>query len=83
MGRNHLAHAAGDAALAAAGYNFRRLLAWLAVFLRAWIAPLIEGRASSRNQAAFACSRFFTDDWGYQPKPLQLCPLMPTRRAFR
>jgi hypothetical protein len=29
-GRNHLAHAAGDAAnavLAAAGYNFRRLLA--------------------------------------------------------
>jgi hypothetical protein len=31
MGRNHLAHAAGDAAnvvLAAAGYNFRRLLAW-------------------------------------------------------
>ena len=37
MGRNHLAHAEGDAAnavLAAAGYNFRRLLAWLAVFLR-------------------------------------------------
>ena len=33
MGRNHLAHAAGDAinaVLAAAGYNFRRLLAWLA-----------------------------------------------------
>ncbi len=38
MGRNHLAHAAGDAAnavLAAAGYNFRRLLAWLASLLRA------------------------------------------------
>ena len=34
MGRNHLAHAEGDAAnavLAAAGYNFRRLIAWLAV----------------------------------------------------
>jgi IS5 family transposase len=34
MGRNHLAHAAGDATnavLAAAGHNFRRLLAWLAL----------------------------------------------------
>jgi IS5 family transposase len=33
MGRNYLAHAEGDAAnavLAAAGYNFRRLLSWLA-----------------------------------------------------
>ena len=32
MGRNHLAHASGDAinaVLAAVGYNFRRLLAWL------------------------------------------------------
>ena len=32
MGRNYLAHASGDAinaVLAAAGYNFRRLLAWL------------------------------------------------------
>src|SRR5574340_1416256 len=36
MGRNHLAHAQGDAinaVLAAAGYNFRRLLAWLALLL--------------------------------------------------
>src|SRR6059036_3955977 len=36
MGRNHLAHASGDAinaVLAAAGYNFRRLLAWLRLFL--------------------------------------------------
>ena len=44
MGRCHLAHAAGDAAnavLAAAGYNFRRLLAWLAILLRAWFAALI------------------------------------------
>jgi IS5 family transposase len=34
MGRNYLAHASGDAAnaiLAAAGYNFRRLLARLAL----------------------------------------------------
>jgi transposase, IS5 family len=34
MNRNHLAHASGDAAvLAAAGYNFRRLLAWLRFLL--------------------------------------------------
>ena len=36
MGRNHLAHASGDAinaVLAAAGYNFRRLLAWLKLLL--------------------------------------------------
>ena len=36
MGRNHLAHASGDAinaVLAAAGYNFRQLLAWLKLFL--------------------------------------------------
>jgi transposase, IS5 family len=36
MGRNHLAHASGDAInviLAAAGYNFRRLLRWLRLLL--------------------------------------------------
>jgi transposase-like protein DUF772 len=36
MGLNHLAHAGGDdinAVLAAAGYNFRRLLAWLRFLL--------------------------------------------------
>ena len=46
MGRNHLAHAAGDATnavLAAAGYNFRRLLAWLAVLLRLLFAHIIGG----------------------------------------
>jgi hypothetical protein len=35
-GRNHLAHASGDAinpVLAAMGYNFRRLLAWLRILL--------------------------------------------------
>jgi IS5 family transposase len=39
MGRNFLAHASGDAinaVLAAAGYNFRRVLAWLRLLL-AWI----------------------------------------------
>ncbi len=38
MDRNQLAHAAGDAinaVLAAAGYNLRRLLAWLALLLSA------------------------------------------------
>ena len=37
MGQNFLAHREGDAinaVLAAAGYNFRRLLAWLALLLR-------------------------------------------------
>jgi IS5 family transposase len=41
MGRNFLKGSHGDAAnavLAAAGYNFRRLLAWLAAFWRALIA---------------------------------------------
>jgi IS5 family transposase len=36
MGRNYLAHRAGDAAnavLAAAGYNFRRLIRWLGILL--------------------------------------------------
>jgi transposase, IS5 family len=36
MGRNHLAHASGDAinaVLAATGYNFRRRLAWLRFLL--------------------------------------------------
>jgi transposase, IS5 family len=45
MGRNHLAHAQGDAinaVLAAIGYNFRRILAWipfLYAFIRALLAP--------------------------------------------
>ena len=47
MGRNFLKGSRGDAVnavLAAAGYNFRRLLAWLAAFwlacIRAWLACL-------------------------------------------
>src|SRR5215203_5190804 len=46
MGRNHLAHSAGDAinaVLAAVGYNFRLLLRWLAVLwtlIRALLAPV-------------------------------------------
>ena len=43
MGRNHLAHGAGDAinaVLAAVGYNFRLLLNWLRLLLRAILAAL-------------------------------------------
>ena len=48
MGRNYLAHRAGDAAnvvLAAAGFNFRRLIRWLRFLLSAIMAaflPLIS-----------------------------------------
>ena len=44
MGRNYLAGAHGDAAnavLAAAGYNFRRLLAWLAALWRVFIMAVL------------------------------------------
>ncbi|WP_158815417.1 IS5 family transposase [Methylocapsa sp. S129] len=55
MGRNHLAHMTGDAAnavLAAAGYNFRRLLAWLRLLLRLWLAALINADGSQNLIAA-------------------------------
>jgi IS5 family transposase len=47
MDRNQLAHAAGDAinaVLAAAGYNFRRLLAWLAFLLSVICAVILTAR---------------------------------------
>jgi IS5 family transposase len=43
MGRNYLWHRQGDAAnaiLAAAGYNFRRLIRWLELLLRQFLAQL-------------------------------------------
>lgn len=43
MDRNYLAGSKGDATnaiLAAAGYNFRRLLVWLRTFLRLWTAAM-------------------------------------------
>jgi transposase, IS5 family len=46
MGRNFLKGAHGDAAnavLAAAGYNFRRLIAWLAILWRALIRTILAG----------------------------------------
>jgi transposase, IS5 family len=56
MGRNHLAHSAGDAinaVLAAAGYNFRLLLKWLALLralLTAWLVPA-QSRSSQLQLA--------------------------------
>ena len=55
MGRNFLAHAEGDAinaVLAAAGYNFRRLLAWLARLLAFLFALAHTLRASPNHQSA-------------------------------
>ena len=53
MGRNYLSGAHGDAAnavLAAAGYNFRRLLAWLAALWRAFVMALL---AAVNDEPAF------------------------------
>jgi IS5 family transposase len=55
MGRNYLAGQQGDAinvVLAAAGYNFRRLLAWLAIFLSAFLiaiarAPILQNQTTA------------------------------------
>ena len=50
MGRNHLAHPHGDAAnavLAAAGYNFRRLLAWLAALWRVFVITVLASAPSA------------------------------------
>jgi IS5 family transposase len=44
MDRNYLAHRKGDAinaVLAAAGYNFRRLIAWLRFLLLEFLRALI------------------------------------------
>jgi IS5 family transposase len=52
MGRNFLKGSHGDAAnavLAAAGYNFRRLLAWLALFWRAFIIAAIFAEAEPQS----------------------------------
>jgi transposase, IS5 family len=51
MGRNYLAGTHGDAAnaiLAAAGYNFRRLLEWLALLLSIILAALTAAASHQR-----------------------------------
>ena len=55
MGRNFLAHAQGDAInaiLAAAGYNFRRLLAWLALLCAVILAAPVRPSSSQNRPAA-------------------------------
>jgi IS5 family transposase len=54
MGRNYLAGRAGDAAnavLAAAGYNFRRLIAWLKLLL-CWVWTLLRFEMSTAYRPA-------------------------------
>jgi hypothetical protein len=61
MGRNYFAHASGDAisaVLAAAGYNFRRLLAWLRPFV-AQNPDCAQPTCSSSNPSEIG---FFTAD---------------------
>ncbi len=71
MGRNYLAGRAGDAAnavLAAVGYNFRRLLAWLAALLCRLCHTVIATRSNFRQNNGLtklrqtARSAFFTGD---------------------
>ena len=55
MGRNYLAGPIGDpinAVLAAAGYNFRRLLAWLARLLFAFRFVMARSAASQNQSVA-------------------------------
>jgi len=68
MGRNYLAGHAGDAinaVLAAAGYNFRRLLAWFGLLLSAiWIALIAARRSEKSVLTALICvlhGRLFWD----------------------
>ncbi|MCP1846029.1 hypothetical protein J2R78_009063 [Bradyrhizobium sp. USDA 4538] len=75
MGRNYLWHREGDAAnaiLAAVGYNFRRLIRWLALLLSQILAP-DHGSPSSRHRLK---SAFFTDDLQTPPNEPQATPWM-------
>ena len=55
MGRNYLKGSQGDAinaVLAAAGYNFKRLLAWLRRCLRVWLAVILSAMGLDRPTAS-------------------------------
>jgi IS5 family transposase len=70
MGRNHLAHATGDAGnaiLAAVGYNFRRLLAWLALLLTL-IAAALASRNLRRSAIIPLQTAIFTGDYFFDIK---------------
>ena len=52
MGRNYLAGSIGDAikaVLTAAGYNFRRILAWLRMLLRLILSVLMLALAGQKT----------------------------------
>ena len=51
MDRNHLAGSKGDAInalLAGAGYNFRRLIAWLRRLWRVWFAIILANLTEAK-----------------------------------
>ena len=52
--------------LAAAGYNFRRLLAWLAILLRAWLTAVIATASGPSIRALSRNRRSSTDDYQVQ-----------------
>jgi IS5 family transposase len=55
MQRNYLAHQVGDAAnavLAAAGYNFRLLLRWLALLWACFLAAILTDNTVRSQHAA-------------------------------
>jgi IS5 family transposase len=57
MDRNYLKGSHGDAinaVLAAAGYNFRRLLAWLRKLLRVWMEMLLAAKTPDQRPQAVA-----------------------------
>ncbi len=54
MGRNHLSRTIGDAAnaiLAAVGYNFRRIIAWIRLLFAIIWAALLLSKASNSMPA--------------------------------
>ena len=59
MDRNYLKGSQGDAinaVLAAAGYNFRRLLAWLRRLLRVWLAALLANTSTHEPSQSVAAA---------------------------
>ena len=80
MGRNYLAGTQGDAAnavLAAAGYNFRRLLEWLALLLSIILATL-TAPADQKSPLHRRVTAFFTVDY-VQYVPVDESSKHPTR----
>ena len=73
MGRNHIAQPSATPPTPSlpppAGYNFRRLLAWLVISLRAWLAAIIATAKAPLDNTALAQSAFFADDYIFRPVP--------------